>query len=850
VIVWTRLVSFLSRLLALFSRERLDREARAEMELHLEFLTEEYVRRGMTPVEARRQARLRFGGAAELREVLRDEREFPAVESWLQDFRYGARLLRKNPGFAGVVVLALALGIGVNNTAFSIVNATRLRGLPVDEPARILAIGTVDEEGPSGGVSYQEFEEWRDATRGIEDMAAFRRTAFALSDEGRPPEQVQGLYVSANAFRVLGARPVRGRDFVGGDDRPGAPPVVVLGSGVFQRRYGGDEAVVGRTILVNATPAVVVGVMPEGFQFDFYADMWLPLEAGSREGRTLQLVARLADGASLSEARSELQTFASRSEEDVRVHVGPFTGALSDDPTLFALVTAVGFVLLAACANVANLLLARSLRREREIATRLTLGATRARIVRQLLAESALLTLLAGALGYLLSLLGVRLFAGAVEGIAKPYWIHWGMDGRVYAFLAILGLVTGVLFSLAPAIHGSKAHATRTSTAGGRSRRLMGALLVTQVALALALVTGAGLLMKSFFHLYQWDRVVDTSRLTTLSLRLPETKYPTPELRAAFFEGLEERLEGVGMVTASTIATTFPFAGAESRTIAIDGREGTYRVSFVGIGSRYFETLGLSLVKGGFQGGEGDVVINDLLASLYFPGQDPIGRRVRFLGEDAISPWLTIVGIAPTVRQRTLAKKPDPTVYLPYRSAPMSTARLLVRSTSDLAGVTATLREEVRALDPDLPLYAIMAMDELLSQSRWPNRVYGILFSAFALVALSLSIVGLYAVTTVSVAERVREIGIRLAFGAGSGQVIWAVARRMAVQVGAGLILGALAALGVGRLMASFLVDTSPSDPATLMTTVVLFAITAATACLLPTWRATRLDPLSVLRHE
>jgi len=477
--------------------------------------------------------------------------------------------------------------------------------------------------------------------------------------------------------------------------------------------------------------------------------------------------------------------------------------------------------------------------------------------LRQLVVESALLAGLAGAAGFGLSLLGVRLFSNSLADIAKPYWIHWSMDGRVLLFFAAVWAATGVLFGLAPALHLSRTSllSLKSGSAAG-ARRWTKTLMTVEVALTLALLAGAGLMLRSFLALYRLDNVVDTTDMTTMALRLPDAKYGEPREWTAFFRSLEERLAGTPTISAATTASTMPYAGAAARKLVLEGADGSpSTVSYLTVGSRYFETLGLRLVRGrdfteidGTAGQEA-AIVNELLAQAHFPNEDPLGKRIGLTGETEAPSWFTIVGIAPSVRQRSM-DGPDPTVYLPSRADPQPFAVLLVRGAPGTEAVVPIVREEVRALDPELPLYGIMEMDQLLSQSRWPYRVFGVMLAVFASIALVLSAVGLYAVVAHSISQRVQEIGVRMAFGAEARQVSWLVTRTTALPLFAGLVLGLTAALGVGRLLQSMLVQISPADPLTLLAIVALLLVVSSIACWVPARRATRLDPVSALRHE
>jgi predicted permease len=863
-------------------RDRLDAELDAELRFHFERLVEDSIRAGLSEEEARRNARIEFGGLDQVKEECRDARGTRAVDQTAQDLRFAARLLVKDRWFTLVAVVALALGIGVNNTVFTIVNAMVLRGLPVDDPDRIVIFHDASERVL--GVSYRDVEDWRASAKTFAGIAAFNDTTMTVGDEGRSPDVFPGAYISAHAFRLVGERPILGRDFLPEDDVPGAPAVVILGNGVWKSRYGGDPAVIGRTIHVNTVPSVVIGVMRGGFKFPVVHDVWQPLalmpglESQKRDARMLRAFGRLEDRTTMAQAQSELTTIAAslsrdhpETNKDLRPIVRPYTGT-AKHPVFLAMFGAVCFVLLIACANIASLLLARSTQRSREISVRVALGATRWRIVRQLLMESTLLALPAGVLGFVLSVAGVRLFAFTVEGINFPYWYRdqWTMDGRVFAFVGAVCLGAGFVFGLVPALHLSKTNVNeslkdgaRTGTSGLSARRWTSALLVAELAFTLILLAGAGLMMRSFLAVYRADLVVDSSRVLTMSLRLPARKYTTPAQRIAFYQRLEERLGSIQPVSAAAIASTVPFIGAPVWRLAIDGRtpvsgETSPKASYVLIGARYFDTLSLRLLRGrafteidGTAGHE-SAIVNQQLAAMYFPDEDALGRRIRLTNPnapDAAGAWVTIVGVSPTVRQQFF-QDIDPVVYLPYRANPGSGAMLMARGQSEPEGISPLLRAELRALDPDLAVHRVMPLDVWMAQSRWGHRVFGTMFGVFACIALILAAVGLYAVTSYSVTQRTREIGVRMALGARGREVVWLFLRRVTVPLGIGLAIGLAGAFGVGRLLQSFLIQTSATDPVTLVSIAALLVVVAVAACVWPALRATRLDPVTALRSE
>ena len=811
-----------------------------------------------------------------------------------QDVKYAMRLLMKDKWFTLVASTALALGIGVNATVFTFVNAVLIRGLPFDEPDRIMSVFTRDARNRELGVSYLDFEDWRASTRSFSGLAAFEGATMNVSDEGKAPERFQGPYVSTNAFSLIGERPLIGRDFLLEDGRPGAPPVVMLGNGIWKNRYGSDPAVIGRSVKVNEVPATVIGVMPEGFRFPSNADLWMPLAhvpriaEQKRDMRILDVFGRLADGVTIEQAQAELTALAANlaleypaTNKDVTAAVVSYNDRVNGGAirlVFLALMGAVAFVLLIACANVANLLLARSAARTREMSVRVSLGATRARIVRQLLVESILLALISGVLGLALASIGIRLFDAATQDVGKPYWIQFTMDWRVFSFFAAVCLGTGVIFGLAPALHVSKTDVNevlkegggRSGSGGSRARRWTSALIIAELALTLVLLSGAGLMMRSFLNLYRMDIGVDTSHLLTMRLALPDQKYPTPEQRRAFYDQLDERLAGISGIEAATIVTNMPMGGAAQRLLAIDGREPAAgqqapTVSQVAIGSRHFETLGLRLARGRMfnevdgTAGHETAIVNQAFAAMHFGNEDPIGRRIRLTPDGPARPdtpapiSATIVGVAPIVRHRLQNIQdgtPEPVAYVPLRSQAPIGAFLMIRAQGDAASLTALLREEVRTLDPDLPLFSILTMDQQIAQQRWPYRIFGTMFAIFALIAVVLSAVGLYAVTAYSVAQRTQEIGVRMALGAQASQVWWLILKRGLVQLAIALPIGLAGAVGVGKLLASLLIQTGSGDVATLGFIAALMIVVSIAACLWPARRATRLDPVAALRDE
>lgn len=802
-----------------------------------------------------------------------------------QDFRFAIRVLVKDRFLTTVAVLALGLGIGANATVFTCVNAVLLRGLPYPHANRILHIGSVNlANGDVDGVSFADLADMREQARVFESLAAFTNGTMNVSEAGRAPERYSGAWVTANLFDLLRQPPLIGRTFLRGEDEPGAESLVVLGYRMWADRYGADPKILGRTIKVNEVPATIVGVMPEGFRFPSNGDLWQTLagrRAGeTRESRFLDVIGVARPGVTAEQAGSEMTTIYARlarqypdTNKDIGARVQTYNDRVNGGPVKVvfgALMGAVAFLLLIACANVANLLLARSSVRAREIAVRVSLGATRWRIVRQLLVESAIVAAMAGALGLAIAAVGVRLFERAVADTGKPYWMVFTIDYKVLAFLAVVCLATAVLFGLAPALHVSRTDINETLKQGGRggssgrrARRLTATLVVVEMALALVLLTGAGLMVRSFLTLYSMDLGIHPERVLTSAMVLAERKYQKPADWSAFHDKLAERLASAPGVRAAAVTVALPLGGGDTREFQVEGQAPTTgqreaRATMVAIGPGYFETLELAMKSGrtfrqedGRPGAE-NVIVNQRWVDKFCADRHPVGTRIRIKREAGYSPWLTIVGVSPTVQQASAqtAAQADPVFYVPFRMEPGRFAFILARGAGNPAAIAKIVREEVRAVDADQPVYRVMTMADALAASRWPYRVFGGLLGIFALIALGLSMLGVYAVTSYSVAQRTAEIGVRMALGASGGTITWLVLRRAVIQAAVGLVVGSLAGFGLSRVLTSVLVKSTADDPLTYVAVIGVFVATTIVACLVPAWRATRVDPLAVLRTE
>jgi predicted permease len=815
------------------------------------------------------------------------------MQSLLQDLRFAARRLVKDRWFTLAAIAALSLGIGANSAVFTLVNATLLRGMPVDDPDRIMWVMTRDQRGRTFGVSFQDYEDWRAASRTFSGMTLVQNGTMIISGDEPLPESYPGGFISANAFDVIGVKTQLGRGFVPEDDKEGAPPVVLISGGVWKSRYAGDPSVIGKAIRVNAIPATIVGIMPDGFKWPFQSEVWMPMAHRSpafrvpRQGRPFMVYGRLADGVTIEQARSEMGNIAGQlaqqyqdSNKDLTAQVTPFLEFIIGSNLrrmYWALMGAVAFVLLIACSNVANLMLARASDRLREVAVRVSLGATRSRIIRQLLVESVLLAFVSGVAGLGLGYLGIRWFDSESANIGRPYWMTFDMDGTVFAFFAIVCLITGILFGLAPALYISKANVNEIMKEGGRSgsggvrtRRWASALIVAQLTLTLVLLAGAGFMMRSFVNLYQLEIGIDTSRLLTMGFILPTRKYTTIDSRVEFMKRMEESLNANAAIAGATISSNQPLGGGAQLQLELDGKplaagESPRTTLMLAVGRRYFDTVGVSFARGRtFDISEGTpgrevVVVNQRLATKYFGNADPVGQRIRLFQDAPNAPtyaWATIVGVVPNIRQRQNGQgdpEPDPVVYIPHsqNTGLVGLGSILVRGRTDNpAELMPVVRKEIFALDPDLSLAQMRPLDQALAQQRWFPRVFGIMFTVFASIAIVLAAVGLFAVTAYSVTQRIQEIGIRMALGARAKQISWLILRRGVVQLIIGLTLGLAGAFGVGRLLSNMLFQTSPADPMTLASITLLLIAIAVSACLWPAWQAARLDPVRALRYE
>ena len=877
-----------ARVRAIFSGAADDRDFAQELESHLEMLTEDNLRRGMNAVEARRQAALRLGAASSLQSRHRDVRGWPFLESLVQDARFAGRLMLKDRWFSAAAVAAIALGIGANTVGFTIINAAFIRGFNFERAEELHAVSWRPTRGRRLPSSVLDFEDWRSQSRSFSALGASAFGAINISDDHSTPEQTQGSSVTANFFDVLRQRPLLGRTFVEGEDRRGAEPVVIIGYEIWTNRFDRDPNVIGRILRINGKPATIVGIMPERMKFPDNSELWVPFIPTdvmmTREVRPLSVFGRLAEGVTKEQASTEIDGIAQRiitaHPNQSKNVVGGQVETLLERflngaaPRMFIVVMgAVIFVLLIACANVANLMLSRAMYRAREVAVRYSLGATRWRIVRQLLIESVTLATVGGLLGLALASYGVRAFDAAIHATGAPYWLRFTIDYRVLAYVAAICVATGVLFGLAPALqvsrenqHDTLKEGARGSTGNRRAGRLGAVMVVAELALTVVLLCGAGLMVRSFIALYAVPPGFEVNGLTRMRMQLPPAKYPTAETRSRFFEQLLPRVEAVPGFQNVAVTTAVPPLDHEEWRVIIAGTpevDDNRRpfVSTVSISPRYFATLGVGVMRGrGIETadsapGSANVVINQLMADRFFPGEDPLGRQIRFVpraDEPGVTqPWRTIVGIVPTFQQGSDSDAfRNAVVYLPFLHTPDRVSSLIVRSALPPASVMAAVRSAVQAIDADQPVFTIETIEHVFANERSIFRIFATLFAVLASIGLVLSAVGVYGVIAYAVTQRTQEIGVRMAVGARRWDVTWLFLKKGLVQLGLALVIGLPAALGLSIVAQFRLVEIEPSDPITMAGITLVLTAVALIACVLPARKAARVDPVVALRSE
>ncbi|MCI0489448.1 MAG: ABC transporter permease [Blastocatellia bacterium] len=808
------------------------------------------------------------------------------MDTLWQDIRYAFRTLLKRPGFAVVVVLTLALGIGANTTIFSIVNGFLIRPLPYKNAERLVDINetalNVGLERLS--VAYPDFVDWRDQNQTFEDMAAYDEGSFNLTGRGEP-ERISGASVSASLFSVLGVAPVAGRDFRPEEDTPAGDKVVILSHGLWQRRFGADPNILGQQLTLQGVSRTVVGILPPGFQFPENADLWVPLaldpEETGRGNYSYSVVARLKPGVTLEQGYADIDTIARRlgqqfkDKADVGVVVTTLRDLYVEDARLAVLLflAAVGFVLLIACANVANLMLARAASRQKEMAIRAALGARRWRVIRQLLTESILLALIGGASGLVLGRWGRDLLLTSIpEDI--PFWINFDIDLRVLGFILLISLATGLIFGLAPALQASRVDLNESlkesggrGSAGGGHHRLRSLLVVAEIALALVLLISAGLMMKGFLQLQKVDPGFDSKNVLTMRVSLPSAKFDDVKQQRAYYEQFYqqalERVKALPGVESASAVSNLPMGGSNwGMGYTVEGTPphppGQIPVANQRVVSPdYFRVMGIRMLQGrDFNELDAEekspevVIVNETMVRRYWPGDDPIGKRLKYGDHESKSPWRTVVGVVNDVRHYGLDNQIREGVYVPHQQFAVSSMTFVIRTALDPSNMTGAVRSQIWEIERDLPVYQIRTMEEVLSRSVWQSRLYSWLFAIFAVMALVLAAVGVYGVISQSVTQRTHEIGIRMALGARPGDVLKMIVGHGAKLALIGMVMGLMGAFGVTWVMSKLLFGISATDPVTFAATSLALLGVAILASYIPARRATKVDPMVALRYE
>jgi putative ABC transport system permease protein len=871
-------------------RETVINDIDREMRLHLELQVDANIKAGMSPTEAREKAMRSFGNLNRAVDAAYDVKGGGIFETLAQDIRYGLRMLAKHKAFTSIAIITLALGIGANTAIFSVVNELLLRPLPYRDADRIVTVWEVSPEGRhQNSTSRANFRAWHEQTHSFNYMAAFSDQRLNLTGTGEP-EELSVQFTTPDFFKILGVDPILGRTFLPEDNNAGQSPVAVLSYGLWQRRFGGQANLVGQPITLNDTAYTVIGVMPPSFQFHLKqrsgtgrpAELWtilsMPVGPGANErGRFLGTVARLKDGVGVEQAAAEMRTIHARLADaepqfnkNFSAEVLPLREQFFGNVRrpLWLMLGAVGFVLLIACANVANLLLSLATSREKEIALRSALGARRTRIVRQLLTESLLLALLGSVLGLGFAWLGIKaLVAISPRDLVSLQTV--GLNLTALAWTLGVSILTGIIFGLAPALHISRLNLNDSLKDGGKSessqasgsRRLRNALVVSEIALAVVLLASAGLLIRSFLRLQHVDRGFNTDNILTMVVRLPDRYREDPQV-INFFHQTLERVRQLPTVRSAGMVNFLPLYGGMGSSTGFKilgqpepppGEEPGTDVRVVDGG--YFGTMGIPLLRGrNFSETEQTqpkrvILINEALARKYFPNQDPLGQRLDVVMFDDPTPT-EIIGIVGNVRYDTLIDEAPPAVYFSHSDLTYSFMTLVVRTDGDPTAIAPAIQREIRALDPNQPVSDVRTMDQVMSEWVARSRFNTMLLGLFAGLATLLSAVGIFGVMNYSVALRTRELGLRLAVGAQPRQVLLLVLRQGLLLTVVGVLLGLVAAFALTRLLSGLLFGVTAVDVTTFSSISVLLVIVSLLACYLPARRAMRIDPLSALRYE
>ena len=806
----------------------------------------------------------------------------------IADLKFALRMLAKTPAFTIITVLTLALGIGANSAIFSVVNALLLKPLPFQHLDRLVAVrASLPNEGlDATAVSPADFRDWRGQNTVFQEIAAYRIKDRTITGTGEP-ELVAGCSVSAGFFSAVQMNTLKGRRLLADEDQPGRDQVAVIGYGLWQRRFGADPSILGATITLDGRAVTVVGIMPPDFDFPFGGELWMPLaltsqQSNDRERRNLQVIAHLKPGVTVAQAQAEMTALSKRIEQQypqtntgLSVQVIPLRDQQADftRPLLSVLIAMAAFLLLIACVNVANLLFARATTRQKEIAIRGALGASPWRVIRQLMTESLLLSCLAGTIGLLLATWAVDLIKVSLPPDIARFVAGWkeiGIDGPVLVFTLSVAFLTTLVFSLVPALQTSRLDLNETLKEGGKSsdanprgRHARALLVASEIALALVLLVGAGLMVKGFWRILDVFQGTDPGSILTLQTPLPESKYKDQKKVAEFYQQVIQRMQALPGVQSVSAASNTPLNNSPNPRVdlRIEGRPplrpGERQLSdFLVISPSYFATIGARLVKGrDFSESDGweappVVIISELTARRYWPNEDPLGRRIKLDRSNANTPWLTIIGIVSDLKQSWFDKEIRPQLYLPYLQAPRSKMRFMLRTSTDPIKLVAAARSQILAVDRDQPIDEIKTLARLFVDEGFPFRFAAVLMLVVGAIALVLSAVGVFGVMSYSVAQRKHEIGVRMALGAQRSDVLRLIVGQGIKTAAIGLAIGLPLALGLSRVMASLLFGIVSLEYTILIGFVWLLAVVAILSSFLPAWRASRVDPVAALRYE
>ncbi len=868
------------------------RSVEDEIDAHLALLTADFAAQGLSPGDARAQAEREFGAVSSIRdECIAIERRrrrrvniSEALMGILQDIRYTARSLRANAAFAAAAILCTGLGVGATTTIFSAVHATLIRPLPFEKPDELVAVyaGIPAKNVTGVNISYPDYTSWRDESKSFTALGIWTWNSPSFTGAGvGGAERLEGAEVSPNLFPLMGVRPILGRTFLESEGVQGNDHVVILGYGLWQRRFSGDRDIVGRTVTINLEPYTVIGVMPRGFAFPDNGQAWMPFVPGRNELHGNRgyagAIGRLKPGVTSQMAQRDLDVIMVRlarefpnENEGWRAEVvtmrDDLVGNLKRPLEVFS--AAVVLVLLIACANVANLTLTRGAARQRELAVRTALGAGRGRIVRQLVTESVILSALGGMLGAVIAVYGVRLLRLGFPNDV-PYYIPIGVNVPTLVFAAIVSVISGLAFGIIPAFRATDGSLDRALREGGRGGsdgpargRLRNAIVVGELALSVTLMIGAGLLVKSYRALASTTLGFEEKGILSFRISLPSAKYESRDRRLAFYETLQRRLQAMPSVTSVGLAQGIPFSGwnVQASMVAKGWPKAKPGEDFVAhyqyLSPTFFRTIGVPLLRGrGLTDADRDTVnvvgvINATFARRAFPNEDPIGKQVQ-IGGDSINPWITIVGVIQDYRHYRLPEPMGPAIYLPLTAYPPYTQTVAIRvKAGDPSSLMPNVRRVLRELDADMPPYRIVTFEQAVGRSLWRQRFQGLVVAVFAVLALLLAAVGIYGVISYSVAQRTREFGVRVALGAQVRDIVSLVLRHGALLAAWGVVLGVLGGALLTRFLEGLLYATQPRDPAVFSFVALGLGLVALVAVSVPAWRATTVDPLVAMRPD